>query len=229
VNLELVTASLWRMAAGVPITLQLVGTSMACGIALATLVALASLSRNRWLSRVARGYVYVIRGTPLLLQVFFIYYGVGQLEWIRDSPLWSLFRSAYWCAITALVLSTTAYGSEIIRGGLLAIPRGQLEAATAFSMTPWQRFRHVTLPLAIRQMVPAYGNELILMLKATSVASTVTIMEVTGIARTMAAETYAPIEIFLTAGVLYLSMNASLAGLVHILEAGLRGRGGLHA
>lgn len=215
------------LLSALPLTLELALTSIALGFMLAVLLATARLSGVRVLSALAYGFVYIIRGTPLLAQVFFVYYGLGQLDAMRSSILWPIFREAYACALIALSLNTAAYGSEIIRGGLLAVPRGQIEAAKAFGLTSTQRFRLVVFPQALRTMLPAYGNELILILKGTSLASTITIIELTGQARILASETYAPIEVFAAAGAVYLALNMVLSFGVKLLEGRIKRSGGL--
>lgn len=210
-----------------PLTLELALTSIALGFMLAVLLAAARLSRIRAFSVLAYSFVYAIRGTPLLAQVFFVYYGLGQLDAMRNSILWPIFREAYACALIALSLNTAAYGSEIIRGGLLAVPRGQVEAAKAFGLTATQKFRLVVFPQALRTMLPAYGNELILILKGTSLASIITIIELTGQARILASETYAPIEVFAAAGAVYLALNMALSFGVRLLEGRIKRSGGL--
>ncbi|MBN9217304.1 MAG: ABC transporter permease subunit [Mesorhizobium sp.] len=214
------------LLSALPVTLELAVISITLGFLLAVLLAAARLSGLRALAALAYAYVYVIRGTPLLAQVFFVYYGLGQLDAMRNSILWPVFREAYACALIALSLNTAAYGSEIIRGGLLSVPRGQIEAAKAFGLSPTQRFRHVVFPQALRAMLPAYGNELILMLKGTSLASTITIIELTGQARILASETYAPIEVFLAAGAIYLGLNVVLSFGVRLLEGRVQRSGG---
>ena len=151
--------------------------------------------------------MFVFRGTPLLVQIFLIYYGLGQFEAIRDSFLWTFFREPFWCAILALTLNTGAYTSEIIRGGIQSVPWGQVEAARACGMSRLLLFRRIVLPIALRQALPAYGNEVILMVKSSSLASTITLLEVTGIARGIIAKTFAPVEIFIVAGAIYLAIN----------------------
>ncbi len=156
---------------------------------------------------IARLYVFVFRGTPLLVQIFIIYYGLSQFPVIRYSFLWPILREPYWCAIIALTLNNAAYASEIIRGGLLSVPSGQIEAAKACGMSRFTCFRRIVMPLAIRQALPGYGNEMISMVKATSLASIITLMEVTGIAAKLIAETYRAIEVFVIAGAIYLAIN----------------------
>ncbi len=192
---------------GLWMTLQLVALSLSFGFVCAVGLALMRLSSNPLLNGFAWTYVFVFRGTPLLVQIFLIYYGLGQFEAVRDSFAWVILREAYWCAIIALTLNTAAYTSEIIRGGIQAVPRGHIEAARACGMSPLMTFRRITLPLAFRQALPAYGNEIILMVKASSLASTITIMEVTGLARAIVSRTFAPFEVFAAAGIIYLAIN----------------------
>jgi octopine/nopaline transport system permease protein len=207
-----------ELVVGMPLMFQLVSLSLALGLVLATLVALVRLSPWPILSGIAYGYVYVFRGTPLLVQVFLIYYGLGQFEWVRESFLWVFLRQPYWCAILAFTLNTGAYGSEIIRGGLQAVPWGQVEAGRACGMSGWLLFRRVTLPIAVRQALPAYGNEMILMIKATSLASIITMLEITGIAQRLISQTYRAIEILMVAGAIYLLINFVLTRAVKALE-----------
>jgi len=197
-----------ELAAGLPLTLLLVAQSLVLGFALAVLVALMRLSSNRLLSGFAYGFVYVFRSTPLLVQIFLVYYGSGQFRpFLEDIGLWVFFRDAWFCAVVALTLNTGAYTSEIIRGGIQSVPYGQLEAGRAVGMTRLALFRRITFPIAIRQALPAYGNEIILMVKASSLASTITILEITGIAKKIIASTFQPVEVFIIAGAFYLAIN----------------------
>ena len=148
-----------------------------------------------------RAFVTAFRGTPLLVQIFLIYYGLGQFRpSLQFLGLWGFFREPYWCAILALTLNTAAYGTEIIRGGLQSVPYGQIEAARACGMPPWLVYRRVMLPIALRQALPGYGNEIILMIKGTSLTSIVTLLEVTGIAQQIISQTYRAFEVFICAG-----------------------------
>ncbi|GMQ75090.1 MAG: nopaline ABC transporter permease NocM [Gammaproteobacteria bacterium] len=197
-----------KLIAGVPITLSLVASSLVLGFVFAVILAQMRLSSNRVLSKFAYAYVYVFRGTPLLVQIFLIYYGSGQFrESLESVGLWYFFREPYFCAVLALTLNTAAYTSEIIRGGIQSVPWGQLEAGRAIGMSRVTLFRRIVFPIAIRQALPAYGNEIILMVKSTSLASTITILEVTGIAKKIIAATFAPMEVFIIAGAIYLSIN----------------------
>lgn len=217
-NLTLMAQSLPALLAGVPLTLQLVGLSLLFGLFLATAVALMRLSRNQLLSGPASAYVFVFRGTPLLVQIYLVYYGLGQFELVRDSFLWPFLREAYWCAILALTLNTGAYTSEVIRGGILSVPLGQVEAARALGMSRLKIYRRIIIPVAIRQALPAYGNEVILMVKASSLASTITLLEVTGIARRIISQTFAVFDVFIVAGAIYLLINFAISRIVKTVE-----------
>jgi octopine/nopaline transport system permease protein len=207
-----------QLIGGVPLMLQLAAASLALGFVLAVLVAVARLSRLAPLRAVAGGYIFLFRGTPLLVQIFLIYYGLGQFPEVRQSFLWPFLRQPYWCAILALTLNTGAYGAEIIRGGLQSVPWGQVEAARACGMSGLLLMRRIVLPIALRQALPAYGSEMILMVKATSLASIVTLMEVTGIAHRLISETFRAIEVFVVAGAIYLAINFAITRLVRRLE-----------
>ncbi|MFP5513122.1 MAG: ABC transporter permease [Alphaproteobacteria bacterium] len=217
-NWQLMWDSLPRMLGGLTLTLQLIVGSLALGALVAFGVALLRLSGNRVVETLAAAYVFLFRGTPLLVQIFLVYYGLGQFEFIRESILWPFLREPYWCAILALTLNTGAYTSEVLRGAILSVPQGQVEAARACGMSRALAFRRIVLPVAIRQMLPAYGNEVILMVKATSLASTITLMEVTGIARRMIAQTFAVFELFIVAGAIYLVLNFVATRLIKFAE-----------
>jgi polar amino acid transport system permease protein len=152
----------------------------------------------------AKAYIYFFRGTPLLVQLFIIYYGLPQFGFVRQSVLWPLLREPYWCSVIALSLNTAAYVSEILRGGVLGVDKGLTEAGKALGLTRFQRATRITGPLAVRLALPAYSNEIVSMLKSTALASTVTLMEMTGVARTIVANTFAPYEIFIAATIIYL-------------------------
>jgi octopine/nopaline transport system permease protein len=195
-----------KLLAGLPLTVELATISIAAGAVLAILLALLRAT-SPVAEAIVRAYVFVLRGTPLLLQIFLIYYGLGQFEDVRHSVLWPFLRQPFWCAILALTINTSAYGSEIIRGGLQSVPHGAIEAGRAAGMSRRLLTRRIILPIAIRQALPAYGNEMIAMVKATSLASIVTLMEVSGIAYAIISETYRAIEVFLCAGTIYLALN----------------------
>ena len=217
-DFELMYESFFKLVKGIPLTLEVVIISTILGFFLAILVALMRISKKGYLNKAAYYFVYAVRGTPLLLQIFFIYYGLAQFSFIQDSFLWIVLKDPFWCAIIALTLNTCAYSSEIIRGGIQSVSKGYLEAGSALGMGRILSFRIIMLPLAIRQALPAYGNELILMVKASSLVSTVTLMEITGIARKIISQTFAPIEIFLVAGSIYLLINFFITRVIKVAE-----------
>jgi octopine/nopaline transport system permease protein len=208
-----------RLLGGIPLTLQLAFSSIALGLILA--IALALMMRTAFppLGWLSDSFVFVFRGTPLLVQVFLIYYGLGQFRpELQDLNLWWFFRSPYYCALFALTLNTAAYGAEIVRGGLQSVPAGQIEAARAFGMSGVTLYRRIVAPIALRQALPAYGNEVILMVKATSLASTITLMEVTGLAHKLISETFRSFEVFFVAGAIYLIINFAVTRLIWLAE-----------
>lgn len=207
------------LLAGLPLTLQLAGTSLALGFVLAVALALAQFGEHRAVVWPIRAFVAVFRGTPLLIQIFLVYYGLGQFRpELQAVGLWWLLREPYWCAIFALTLNTAAYGSEILRGAIRGVPRGLVEAASAFGMSRLLTLRLVVLPLAFRQAIPSYGNEIILMVKGTSLASIITLMEVTGIAQGLISQTYRAVEVFAAAGAIYLALNFTIIRALNALE-----------
>jgi len=210
--------SFLQIAAGVPLTLQLAALAVFLGAFFALLLAAMRLSGFWLFDGIARFYIFVFRGTPFLVQIFLIYYGLGQFPFIRRSFMWFMLREPYWCAIFALMLNHAAYGAEIVRGGLLSVSANQIEAARACGMSASLRFRRIVLPLAIRQALPAYGNELILMVKTTALASAITMMEITGIAGKIMADTYRILEVFIIAAAFYLMINFVLTRFIALLE-----------
>lgn len=211
-----------QLLSGVPLTLNLALVSTALGGILAVLLTLMRMSPVRPLGWTAQFYVFVFRGTPLLVQMFVIYYGLGQFRPnLQAIGLWWMFREPYWCAIIALTLNTAAYGSEILRGAIRNVPRGLSEASLALGLTRLQTLRLVILPLALRQALPAYSNEIILIVKGTSLASIITLTEVTGIAQELIAQTYRAMEVFIAAGAIYLLLNFLIVRALELLEVKL--------
>lgn len=214
-----IASTLVRLLAGIPLALELAGGSIVIGGVIGLFIALLRLSGIKAFAAFAWLYVLVIRSIPLLVLLFLVYYGLGQFTAVRKSILWPFLRDPFWCALLALSINASAYAAEIIRGGLLSVSPNQIEAARACGMSPLLTFRRITLPLAIRQAIPAYSNELIAMVKATSLASLVTLLEISGIATDIAAETYRPVEVYVAAGIIYLMINVVLAQAVGLLEA----------
>jgi polar amino acid transport system permease protein len=207
---------------GAWLTLQLVGVSVVAGLILAVPLGIARSSRLLAIRALPYGYIFFFRGTPLLVQLFLVYYGMAQFEVVRQSVLWPYLRDPYWCAIITMTLHTAAYIAEILRGAIQAVPPGEVEAARALGMSRWQTMLYIILPRAVRIGLPAYSNEVILMLKASALASTVTLLELTGMARTIIARTYLPVEIFFAAGLFYLGIAYVLVRGFKLLERWLR-------
>ena len=215
---ELMYESFFKILKGVPLTLEVVFISTLLGFGLAIIVALMRISDNKLYSVPAYSFIYLIRGTPLLLQLYFVYYGISQFSFVRESFLWPILKEPFWCGIITLTISTGAYSAEIIRGGIQSVSQGYIESGKALGLGRVSLFFRIVMPITIRQALPAYGNELILMVKASSLISIVTLMEITGIARTIISKTYAPVEIFLVAGSIYLFINFIITRLVKYAE-----------
>lgn len=217
-DLNLIFDSLPKMLAGFGVTLQLLVVSGLLGLILAILLLLMRLSGKFYLDWVAQVYIYIFRGTPILVQIFIIYYGLPQFEAVRDSVFWSILREPTGCAILALTLNTGAYVSEILRGGVLGVDKGLLEAGSALGMSARQKFIYITTPLATRLALPAYSNDVISLLKSTALASTITITDMTGIARTIVADTYAPYEVFISLAIVYMIFTFGIQKLFGVFE-----------
>lgn len=188
-------------------TLWLVACSLVIGLLVAIPVGIARTSRNPFVNWPAWLYTYCFTGTPLLVQLFLIYYGLGQFAAVRESFAWPLLSQAWFCALLAFVLNTAAYTAEIIRGAIVNTPKGELEAARACGMSPTLMLRRITLPSAFRRALPSYGNEIVFMLHGSAVASIITIVDLTGAARTVSSRYYAPFEAFIAAGACYLVLT----------------------
>jgi octopine/nopaline transport system permease protein len=217
-DLSLMASSLPKLLSAAVITLKLLSVSLIIGLFIGLLFAILRLSKNSIINRFAYAYSYVFRGTPLLVQIFIIYYGLGQIEYFRSTFLWVIFKEPYWCAIIAFALNTGAYTSEILRSAFQTIKPGIIEAGKSLGISNKIIFYKIQIPVAIRQSLPAYGNEIILMMKGTSLASTVTLMDITGVAKHIVSTTYKPLEIFITAGGIYLFMTFLIHNLIKYLE-----------
>lgn len=184
-------------------TLELVALSSIIGLIFGVILALLRLSKNPLVQIFPFLYIFFFRGTPLLVQIFLIYHGLGQFKVIQESVLWKpILSQAYWCAIIAFTLNTAAYVAEIVRGAIQAVPHGELEAADALGMSPVQKFTHITLPRAFGIMIPAYSNEVIFMLKGSALASTITIVDLMYVSKNIIAKTYLTLEIYFAAGII---------------------------
>lgn len=184
-------------------TVWLVLSALVIGLCVAIPLAIARNSDNYLLSLPSWGFIYFFRGTPLLVQLYLIYYGMDQFFPVKDT----LWEHAWFCALVAFVLNTSAYTAEIIRGAINGLPRGEVEAAKAYGMSSWKTYRRIILPSALRRALPAYSNEVIFMLHGSAVAGIVTIMDLTGAARLVNSRYYAPFESFLAAGMFYMALT----------------------
>lgn len=217
-DLEVATTYLPKLLNGAQLTVQLVVFSGMLGLVLAIPLGIARSSERLWVKGLPWAYIFFFRGTPLMVQLFLVYYGLSQFPTVRHSALWPFLRDPYWCALLTMALHTAAYIAEILRGAIQAVPRGEVEAGISVGMSRAQILRRILLPRAARIALPAYSNEVILMLKGSALASTITLLELTGQARTIIAKTYMPVEIFLTTGVFYLVISFCMVRLFKLLE-----------
>jgi len=217
-DLELMINSFPKLLNAAVITLKLLSVSLIVGLFIGLFFAILRLNKNIFVNRFAYGYSYVFRGTPLLVQIFIIYFGLGQIEYLRSTVLWVILKEPYWCAIIAFALNTGAYTSEILRSAFQTIKPGIIEAGKSLGISNKVIFYKIQIPIAIRQSLPAYGNEIILMMKGTSLASTVTIMDLTGVAKYIISTTFKPIEVFIVAGGIYLFMTFIIHNVIKFLE-----------
>jgi His/Glu/Gln/Arg/opine family amino acid ABC transporter permease subunit len=218
-DFPLIFVSLPQLFSALLITIQYLLLAMAVGLVFTVPLALMRLSKRKWISMPVYAYTYLFRGTPLIIQLFIIYYGGGQFELLQNSFLWPFLREAFWCCLIAFTLNTTAYTTEILRGAISNVPAGEIEAAKACGMSRWLLLRRIVLPRAFRLMLPAYSNEIIFMLQATAIASTVgtatQALDLTGAARVIVAKSFAPYEIYLTIAVMYLVLT-------YLIDFGIR-------
>ena len=217
-DFNIMLTSLPKLLSATVITLKLLSLSLFFGLFIGLFFAVLRLNKNIIINKIAYGYSYVFRGTPLLVQIFIIYFGLGQIEYFRSTIFWVIFKEPYWCAIIAFALNTGAYTSEILRSAFQTIKPGIIEAGKSLGISNKIIFYKIQIPIAVRQSLPAYGNEIILMMKGTSLASTVTIMDLTGVAKYIISTTFKPIEVFVVAGSIYLTITFLIHNLIKFLE-----------
>ena len=217
-DLDLMISSFPKLLNATLVTLKLLSLSLIFGLIIGLFFAILRLNKNIFLNKFSYFYSYIFRGTPLLVQIFIIYFGLGQIEFLRSSILWAILKEPYWCAIIAFSLNTGAYTSEILRSAFQTINKGFIEAGDSLGISKKIIFYKIQIPIAIRQSLPAYGNEIILMLKGTSLASTVTLMDLTGVAKYIISTTFKPIEVFIVAGGIYLFMTFIIHNFIRYLE-----------
>jgi histidine transport system permease protein len=204
---------------GVVITLWLLVVSIGIGFCLAVPLAVARVSRKRWLSTPVWLYTYVFRGTPLYVQLLLCYSGLYSLEFVRShAMLGAFFRQGMYCTLLAFTLNTCAYTTEIFAGAIKATPYGEIEAARAFGMSTFTLYRRVILPSALRRSLPLYSNEVILMLHATTVAFTATVPDILKVARDVNSATYRSFEAFGIAALIYCAVSFALVALFRRAE-----------
>jgi len=209
----------WALfASGMWMTLQLTALSLLIGFCIALPFGLIRAKSNGLGSKLINGYVYAFRGTPLLVQLYLIYYGLSQFEWVRDSFAWVILRDAWWCALIAFSLNSGAYATEIIRGAVQSVPEGELEAAKSLGLSPFKVGQLVLIPSALRRALPQYGNEVVFMLHGSVVASVITIQDILGVGRTLNARYYLAYEGFLTAAALYMALAFTMVFIFRQLE-----------
>jgi len=217
-DIELMINSFPKLLNATLITLKLLSVSLILGLFIGLGFAILRMNNNKLINKFAYGYSYIFRGTPLLVQIFIIYFGLGQIEYLRTTLLWVVLKEPYWCAIIAFSLNTGAYTSEILRSAFQTIKPGYLEAGRSLGIPSKIIFTKIQIPIAIKQSLPAYGNEIILMLKGTSLASTVTLMDLTGVAKYIISTTFKPVEVFIVAGGIYLFMTFIIHNVIKYLE-----------
>jgi arginine/ornithine transport system permease protein len=217
-DFTIITENIGIYLEGLKTTAWLVSLSLLLGLLLAVPLAVLRTAKPYVVQAPIRAYVYFFRGTPLLVQMFIIYYGFGQFEAIKTSFLWPLFREAWFCALFTFTLNTGAYTTEILRGAIEATPHGEIEAAKAAGMSRLLMLRRIVLPSAFRRALPQYSNEIIFMLHGSSLASVITIVDITGAARIINSRYYSPYEAFLTAAVFYMTITFATVFLLKKLE-----------
>ncbi|HKK91324.1 MAG TPA: ABC transporter permease [Desulfobacteraceae bacterium] len=204
-DIDVILDTLPKFWDGAVITIEMTAISVTIGFFLAILVAVMRTSKSPLLWMPSYGFTFYFRGTPLLVQLFLIYYGSGQFqEFLSNVGLWTFFKEAWFCALLTLTLNTTAYSAEIFRGGIQGVTFGEIEAGRAYGMSGVKLYRRIIIPSALRIAWPAYTNEVVFLLQATSLVSIITLMDLTGVARVASARTFAFYELFLTVALIYL-------------------------
>jgi len=206
-----------KLTSGISITLILMLASIGIGLVCSIIMTMGSLSDIFIVRKSVGALVFFIRGTPLLVQLFLIYYGIGQFEWIRNTPAWIILREPMACAIIALSLNTACYTTILLQGAIQSVPKNEIAACEAIGMSKWLAFRRIIFPRAFRIALPAYSNEVIMVLKGTSLASTITLLDVMGVTQQLIAQTYQTVEFYLIAGGIYLILNALIMSVFKML------------
>ena len=217
-DFSIITGNIDVYLEGMKNTLILVSLSLIIGLVLAVPLAVLRVVGNKIVQFPIRAFVFFFRGTPLLVQMFLVYYGFGQFDWMKESFVWPLFKEAYFCALLTFSLNTCAYTVEILRGSIVTTPEGEVEAATAAGMSKFLMLRRIILPSAFRRALPAYSNEIIFMLHGSALASVITIVDITGAARIINSRYYSPYEAFITAALFYMAITFTMVFFIRMLE-----------
>ena len=220
-DIPFLSSTMLTLLQAVPMTLLLFALSVFFGAILALVIVTMRVSGNPILAGFAKGYIFVFRGSPLLIQMFLVFYGLGQFAFIRYSFLWPFLREPVVCAVLSLALCTAGYSAEIFRGGIRAVSPKEIEAARAIGMSGFLLVRRIIAPIAFRHALPSYSTEIVLMMKSTALASLVTVWEVTGVAQRLISQTYRVTEVFLCAAIIYLVLNFIILQALALLERGL--------
>lgn len=205
------------LISGLTITLILMLASISIGLVMAVIMTIGSYSRLYILKKLIASFIFLIRGTPLLVQIFIIYYGAGQFEWIRETSLWFILREPIACAIIALSFNTACYTTILLQGAIQSVPKNEIAACEAIGMSKWLAFRRVIFPRAFRLALPAYSNEILMVLKGTSLASTITLLDLMGITQRLIAETYETVSLYVMIGIVYLALNMIITAIFNIM------------
>lgn len=207
-----------QLFSGTVLTLQLMLVALAIGFCIALLVTVCVQSKKVYLKTPANIFIFAVRGTPLLVQFFIIYYGSGQLVWLHHTFLWTIFKQPFSCAVITLALNTSAYTSVLMSAAIQSVPRGEIQACQALGLSTWKMYYRIIIPRAFHIILPSYSNEVVMILKGTSLASTITLMDLMGVTRHLIAMTYNTIPLFLLAGIIYLTLNSLIMGGFKLLE-----------
>ncbi|MBA3661711.1 MAG: ABC transporter permease subunit [Gammaproteobacteria bacterium] len=202
-----------KILQGIGITLLLTLGSMILGMILTLIFTIGKELGPPLFRKLIDLMIWFICGTPLLVQIFLLYFGVAQFEWVRNSLLWSVLQYPFACAIIALTLNTACYSTVLFLGAIRSLPKNEVTAAYALGFTKWQAFKTIVLPRALQVVAPAYSNEVIMIVKNTSLASTITILDIMGVTQQLITESYQAIEWYMVAGLLYLVVNFFVMGL----------------
>ncbi|QLB21166.1 arginine transporter permease subunit ArtM [Vespertiliibacter pulmonis] len=207
----------FKIAQGIPTSLLLTFVALLIAFFLAILLTFFLSMENKWIKGIIQGFLTLFTGTPLLVQFFLIYAGPGQFDWIVNSPLWSLFSNAWFCAMLALALNSAAYTTLLFHGAVKAIPKGQWETCEALGLNRLQTLK-ILIPYALKRALPSYSNEVILVFKGTSLASIITIMDIMGYARQLYGTEYDALTIYGIAGIIYLVITGIMTLILRQIE-----------